>query len=156
MSEFNWFKAQTALDRSRDILIPFSSKWNGPLRTGSVSHIFRRRYPKAFCPKRAFVYVASPFSEILGMFQIAHLKPVTLSEALQLAQSAAISEAELRVYFTGYQSIGCYSVGDISLFRNPVTLATLRGVCRFYPPQGFISLSQKASEWLDNASLHDQ
>jgi predicted transcriptional regulator len=156
MSELNWFKAQTALDRSGDVLIPFSSKWHNPLRTGSITHIFRRRYPKAFFPKRAFVYVASPFSEILGMFSIAQLKQVSLSEALQLAQSAAISEAELRVYFDGYQSIGCYSVGDISLFRKPVTLGTLRDVCRFYPPQGFISLSQKASEWLDNASSHDQ
>ena len=149
MSKLNWFKADTPDDRSQDILVSFSSRWNDLLRNGSINLVFRRRYPKTLGAKRMFIYVGSPYSEIIGFSIIKDIKPMTFTEGIRLLDKAQITKPELEMYFQGYSSVGGYRVSKITLFDSPVSLQTLRGESGFSPPQSFVFLSKRASIWLD-------
>jgi predicted transcriptional regulator len=143
------FRAQSNQDRSGDILISFSSRWGKILRRHNVKYIFRRKYPRSFVPRRGFIYVAAPFSQILGSFTVANIRPISFPESATIAGEGRISTSELRNYFEGYESIGCYTIELLNLFIEPISLVEIREMFTFFPPQSFVSLSSASSDWID-------
>lgn len=152
MSNSETFKAQTAEQRSEDILVSFASKWRTPLLNNAVKCVFRRRYPKTFVPKRLVIYLAAPQSEIVGYFEIKDLRSMKFDEALALRSVSGVSDKELKDYYQGYDEMGCYTVRQAKIYDSPIKLALLRSEWGFYPPQSFVSLSISASDWVDRIS----
>ncbi|MDR7033108.1 hypothetical protein [Mesorhizobium sp. BE184] len=143
------FKSQSESERSGDILVSFSSRWIDRLRGNFPNYIFRRRVPSSFVPKRVFVYVASPISEIIGFFNAKYIQQITLPEALNIASEAQIDADELKKYFRGYNTVGCYAIHDNMIFDEAIKLSELREHFDFFPPQSFVALSYESSGWID-------
>lgn len=158
MSKHNWFRAGSPVERSGDILVSFDPQWHDLLGDSSIDYVVRRRYPKAFSPRRMFVYIGAPYSELIGFCAIKNLREITLKQALGLLPRSGLTREDLEAYFLGYREIGCYSISHVSLFRTPLSLEILRSRSGFSPPQSFVSLSCRASSWLDefhgNNALH--
>jgi predicted transcriptional regulator len=149
MNNLNSFKAQSEAERSGDILLSFASRWGKILRSDDVRFIFRRRYPSSFTLKRVFIYIASPFSEIIGSFTVKGIYQISLSEAAKISKDASIDMEELKKYFQGYVSLGCYAVHENEILKRPIKLFEIRETFSFFPPQSFIALSNVSSNWLD-------
>ena len=156
MNDTKSFKARSSEERSGDVLVSFSSKWRAPLVDGSIGCVFRRRYPKSFIPKRMFVYIAAPYSEVIGVFIIKNLTAVKLDDALTMTSTSHVSEDETKKYFEGYQTVGCYVIEPTKLFNKPITLEQVRKTWAFYPPQSFVTLSMSASNWFDDRKIATQ
>ncbi|TKB63230.1 MAG: hypothetical protein E8D47_13115 [Nitrospira sp.] len=158
MNKHNWFRAESPVERSGDILVSFDPQWRDLLRDSSIGFVVRRRYPKVFLPRRMFVYICAPYSELIGFCSIKKLRRINLREGLQILGQSGLTREDLEAYFLGYEEIGCYSISHISLFRTPLSLESLRNQAGFSPPQSFVSLSRRASGWLDqihsNKALH--
>lgn len=152
MSSSETFKAQTAEQRSEDILVSFASKWRMPLLNNAINCVFRRKYPKTFAPNRLLIYLAAPQSEIVGYFEIKDLRSIKIDEALALRSVSGVSDQELKDYYQGYEETGCYTVRKAKIYDSPIKLALLRSEWGFYPPQSFVSLSISASAWVDRVS----
>lgn len=152
MSNSISFKSQSASERSGDILVSFSSRWIDRLRGSSPRYIFRRRVPSSFVPRRVYVYVASPISEIIGFFTVKKIQQIVLSDALKISSEALIDVEELKKYFCGYDSVGCYIVQENLIFDEPIKLSELREHFVFFPPQSFVALSDGSSNWIDKKS----
>ena len=148
MSERNWFKADSIAERSRDILVSFDSKWRDLLMGHSIECIVRRRYPKSFSPRRMYFYVGSPHSELIGFADVNDLRTITFNEGLQILGKTGLTRRELDSYFSGYEGLGCYALSRTTIFKQSLSLETLRTRSGFSPPQSFVALSQRASDWL--------
>lgn len=148
MSERNWFKADSIAERSGDILVSFDSKWRDLLMGNSIEYIVRRRYPKSFSPRRMYLYVGSPHSELIGFADIGQLRTITFNEGLQVLGEAGLTRYDLDSYFSGYEGLGCYALSGTTIFKQPLSLEALRSHSGFSPPQSFVALSQRASDWL--------
>jgi predicted transcriptional regulator len=143
------FKAQSATERSGDILLSFSAGWLDALRSKIPKYIFRRRVPALFVPRRVFVYIAAPNSEIIGFFTIKEIQHITLADALNRSVGAMMNVDEIKRYFCGYGSIGCFCTESNVLFKEPIRLSELREQFNFFPPQSFVALSGSSSDWID-------
>lgn len=153
MSEHNWFKAKSPTERSGDILVSFDSKWRHLLKGRTIEYVVRRRYPKSFSPRRMYLYVGSPHSELIGFANVNELRTITLKEGLQILGKTSLTKRELDSYFGGYEEIGCYTVSPTTLFKQPLSLDVLRTRSGFSPPQSFVALSERASDWLAQEQL---
>jgi predicted transcriptional regulator len=153
MSERNWFKATSPANRSGDILVSFDAKWLQVFTQGSVESIVRRRYPKSFAPRRMYLYIGSPHSCLIGFVNINGLRSIAPQDAEQIISSTNLTTNELNSYFAGYERIGCYAVSPVALFRSALSLDTLRVASGFSPPQSFVALSRRASDWLAQQEL---
>jgi predicted transcriptional regulator len=91
-----------------------------------------------------FIYVGSPYSEIIGYSIIIDIKPMTFIEGIRLLDKARITKPELEKYFHGYSSVGGYRVSKITLFDSPVSPQTLRGESGFSPPHRALFFYQSA------------
>jgi len=148
MTEENWFKAISPDDRSGEILVSFSHQWFKKIDRNNISVVFRRRVPRASAPKRLYIYLGAAASSLVGFANILKLHDIDLNGALKLAEKSGLTERDLRGYFAGRESIGCYRIGDIFLFDRAIPLKELRQESGFNPPQSFLFVSKKASEWL--------
>jgi predicted transcriptional regulator len=148
MRERNWFRADSLHERSGDILVSFDSKWLDRLRGGAVERIVRRRYPKSFSPRRMYLYVAAPHSELIGFVYVNALHTIVLNEGIRLLTKTGLTRDELESYFTGYENLGCYAVSPTTLLKPALSLEALRAGSGFSPPQNFVALSRRASDWL--------
>ena len=153
MSEGNWFKATSPSDRSGDILVSFDAKWRDLLTHQSLGCIVRRRYPKSFSPRRMYIYIGSPHSHLIGFVDVNDLCTITPKEGFQILAKTGLAKGELDAYFRGYERIGCYAVSPLALFKQPLPLDTLRARSGFSPPQSFVALSERASDWLAQQEL---
>jgi predicted transcriptional regulator len=133
--------------RSSEVLVTFSAKWREPLLSGSIECVLRRRYPKSLEPSRMYIYMAAPFSQVIGVSNITRLIDVSIEEAKALRDKTGIDDKELRKYFDGYESVGCYFIDNTQYFNPAISLESLRDEWSFYPPQSFVSLSQEAVSW---------
>lgn len=149
MIQKNWFKANSPDDRSGDILVSFSNEWFKRIDGRDISAVFRRRTPRAFTTNRLFIYLGSPASCLVGFANVRELLEIDLNGALALAKQAGLIETDIRNYFSGRDTIGCYRIGEIFLFNKVIPLIKLRKSAGFTPPQSFLFLSKKASHWLD-------
>jgi predicted transcriptional regulator len=95
-----------------------------------------------------YVYVGAPHSEVIGFSNINDLRMITAKEGLQILAKVGLTRNELASYFSGYDKIGCYAVSPPALFKQPLSLEALRSRSGFSPPQSFVALSRRASEWL--------
>lgn len=148
MNTENSFKGSVN-SRTSEVLVTFSAKWIEPLLSGSIKCVLRRRYPKSIVPTRMYLYVAAPFSQIIGVSKIIRIMDVDLTEAKTLQENTHVNEKELVQYFHGYKTVGCYFLEEPETFHPAIHLKALRESWSFYPPQSFVSLSREAVEWLD-------
>ncbi len=155
MTGYNIFKAGSVADRSEDILVSFSSKWRDAIYNKEIKFVFRRRCPASFVPRRVYIYLASPHSEVVGFFTLMNLRRVSLSEAKTLEHDAHLTARELQDYFEGYDAVGCYAIKDTVLLLVPIRLTEIRQALRFYPPQSFVVASIVASDWLEKMSARE-
>ena len=153
MNQRNWFKASTPSERSGDILVSFDARWRAPLIEHPISSVLRRRVPKSFAPRRMYLYVGSPHSHILGHADVKDVSSLSLQEGLRALPTTGVTESELRAYFTGYPNIGCYLIGPVVTFARPLSRQELHAQSGFSPPQSFVALSFRASEWLAQHAL---
>ena len=135
-------------NRTSEVLVTFSAKWREPLLSDSIKCVLRRRYPKSIVPTRMYLYVAAPFSQVIGVSKITQIKDVDLAKAKKLHEKTRLGETELVKYFEGYDKIGCYFIEDTEIFQTAISLESLRKSWPFYPPQSFVSLSREAVQWL--------
>jgi len=152
MSNSNWFKANSDDNSSGSIVVSFSSHWEDKLRSGEVSLVFRRRFPKSFTAKKLYIYIGSPESKLIGVANIDSIDLFSLQQAFKQRDRAAISKSELEQYFKGYEEVGGYWLSDISLFDNPLSFQYVNDQTGFTPPQSFVRVSSKANQWLDKHS----
>jgi predicted transcriptional regulator len=155
MSPNNWFKASSPAERSGDILVSFDSHWHDLLREGTIEYVVRRRYPKAFSPRRMFFYVGAPHSELIGVSSIKQLRAINFKAGLRILGKSGLTRRDLESYLSGYPEIGCYDVSRITLFKQALSLEALRSRSGFSPPQSFVALSRRASDWLDQQDMID-
>ena len=148
MSKRNWFRADSLDERSGDILVSFDSKWRDRLKSRVIEYVLRRRYPKSFSPRRMYLYVGAPHSELIGFVHVNALRTISLNEGIRILANTGLTTRELESYFTGYEDLGCYAVSPATFFKQPLSLETLRTGSGFSPPQSFVALSQRASDWL--------
>lgn len=134
--------------RTSEVLVTFSAKWIEPLLSGSIRCVLRRRYPKSIVPTRMYLYIAAPFSQVIGVSNITRIMDVDLAKAKTLQEKTQVGEKELVQYFGGYKTIGCYFIERPEIFHPAIHLEALRESWSFYPPQSFVSLSREAVEWL--------
>lgn len=135
--------------RTSEVLVTFSAKWIEPLLSGAIKCVLRRRYPKSIVPTRMYIYVAAPFSQIIGVSSIKKVVDVDLTKANELKECTHVGEKDLVQYFNGYETVGCYFIEKPQIFHPAIHLEALRESWSFYPPQSFVSLSREAVEWLD-------
>lgn len=147
----NWFKAASHSDRSGDILVSFDARWFEPIKNGEVNVIYRRRIPTSFSPKRLFVYIKTPMKCLIGWYEIEKIEKVSAEEAKKYMKDASIAESDLREYFEGYLEVGIYVVGDFYRLNNSMTLEELNNRTGFTPPQSFVALSHRATEFLSTS-----
>lgn len=95
-----------------------------------------------------YLYVGSPHSELIGIADIGELRTITLDEGLQILGKTGLTRYELDSYFSGYEDLGCYTLSGTTIFKQPLSLEALRTRSGFSPPQSFVALSQRASDWL--------
>lgn len=133
--------------RTSEVLVTFSAKWREPLLSGSIKCVLRRRYPKSLVPTRMYIYIAAPFSQVIGVSNITRLMDVSIAKAKTLQEKTHVDEQELRKYFDGYDKVGCYFIENTKFFHPPIHLEALRESWSFYPPQSFVSLSREAVQW---------
>ncbi|CAA6606101.1 hypothetical protein MTBLM1_80017 [Rhodospirillaceae bacterium LM-1] len=133
--------------RTSEVLVTFSAKWRDPLLSGSIKCVLRRRYPKSLVPTRMYLYIAAPFSQVIGVSNIARLMDVSIAKAKTLQEKTRVDDEELNQYFDGYDKVGCYFIDETDLFYPPIHLEVLRESWSFYPPQSFVSLSREAVQW---------
>ena len=148
MKADNWFKAATSEDRSGDILVSFDPSWLNALRSGSIKYVLRRRYPKTFVPQQMYLYVGRPHSKLIGFARVLALRDVTHSQAALLERHTGLTTEQLNTYFGKYGKLGCYVLSSVTLYAEPLTYVQLREQSGFSPPQSFVALSRRASEWL--------
>lgn len=134
--------------RTSEVLVTFSAKWIEPLLSGSIKCVLRRRYPKSIVPTRMYLYIAAPFSQVIGVSNITRIMDVDLAKAKTLHEKTQVDEKELVQYFDGYKTIGCYFIENPEIFHPAIHLEALRENWSFYPPQSFVSLSREAVQWL--------
>ena len=137
----------SANSRTSEVLVTFSAKWREPLLSGSINCVLRRRYPKSIVPTRMYLYIAAPFSQVIGVSNITRIVDVNLSTAKTLKNETLLKDSEMVSYFDGYQEVGCYFIENTRLYHSPIDLEELRNVWSFYPPQSFVSLSWEAVQW---------
>jgi len=94
-----------------------------------------------------YLYIAAPFSQVIGVSNIARLMDVNIAKAKTLHTKTRVSEEELNQYFDGYDKVGCYFIESTEFFHPPIHLESLRQSWSFYPPQSFVSLSREAVQW---------
>lgn len=135
--------------RTSEVLVTFSAKWIESLLSGAIKCVLRRRYPKYIVPTRMYIYVAAPFSQIIGVSSINKIIDVGLTQAKELKECTHVGENDLIQYFNGYKTVGCYFIEKPQIFHPAIHLEALRENWSFYPPQSFVSLSREAVEWLD-------
>jgi predicted transcriptional regulator len=133
--------------RTSEVLVTFSAKWREALLSGSIKCVLRRRYPKSLLPTRMYLYIAAPFSQVIGVSSIARLIDVNIAKAQELQDKTHLSLKELTQYFDGYDKVGCYFIESTELFHPPIHLESLRESWSFYAPQSFVSLSREAVQW---------
>ncbi len=141
------FKGSSS-NRTSEVLVTFSAKWRAALLSGAIKCVLRRRYPKSIVPTRMYLYVAAPFSQLIGVSMITQTIDVDLTNARALQEKTQVSESVLTQYFEGYKTIGCYFIEKPLLFDPAIDLNELRDIWSFYPPQSFVSLSREAVQWL--------
>jgi len=94
-----------------------------------------------------YLYIAAPFSQVIGVSNIARLMDVNIAKAKTLQEQTRVGEEELKKYFDGYDKVGCYFIEDTEFFHPPIHLEALRKSWSFYAPQSFVSLSREAVQW---------
>lgn len=134
-------------NRTSEVLVTFSAKWREPLLSGSINCVLRRRYPKSIVPTRMYLYVAAPFSQVIGVSNITRIIDVNLAKAKKLKKETLLEDCELTSYFDGYEEVGCYCIENTKLYHSAIDLEELRNSWSFYPPQSFVSLSWEAVQW---------
>jgi predicted transcriptional regulator len=153
MSKHNWFKATSPSDRSGDILVSFDSKWRDSLSGSAIRDVVRRRYPKSFSPRRMYLYVGAPDSVLIGFADVNEVRTITRKDGIKLLARTGLTRREFDSYFAGYEILGCYAVSRTTLFKQPLSLEFLRSRSGFSPPQSFVALSQRASDWLAQQTI---
>ena len=153
MSDRKWFKAQSAAERSGNILVSFDARWRDSMSSGRIHYVLRRRYPKSFRPHRMYLYIGSPHSQLVGFTSINEVRPINFKEGLRILVASGLTRRELASYFSGYEKVGCYVISSVAVFKQPLALETLRARSGFVPPQSFVALSERASKWLAQQEL---
>ena len=153
MSDRKWFRAQSAAERSGDILVSFDARWRDSMSSGRIRYVLRRRYPKSFRPHGMYLYISSPHSQLIGFTSINEVRPIDFKKGLRILVASGLTRQELASYFSGYDNVGCYVISPVAVFKQPLALETLRATSGFVPPQSFVALSERASEWLAQQEL---
>ena len=138
-------------DGSSSILIPFDQKWEEPIREQRILVVFRKRGPKTVSPECIFVYIGSPKSSLIGRFQVETFSFLPLENAVKLATSGGLTEADLRAYAGDYRDLAVFKVKAFEPASTPLSLSQLSSDYGFYPPQSFLRLSEQGRMVLNDA-----
>ena len=138
MSDKKWFKAQSAAERSGDILVSFDARWRDSMSSGRIHYVLRRRYPKSFRPHRMYLYIGSPHSQLIGFTSINEVRPINFKEGLRILVASGLTRRELASYFSGYEKVGCYVISSVAVFKQPLALEILRARSGFVPPKALL------------------
>ena len=133
---------------SDSILVPFNQKCEAALRENHIKVVFRKRGPKSFTPQHIFVYIGAPASQLIGLLEIESFEFLSLSDALLLAESGGLTEAELRKYAANYDELAVFRVKSFQAAPKALSLNDLASQYGFYPPQSFLRLSQTGHDTL--------
>ena len=136
-------------DQSNAIVQTFSDKWRKPLIEGHVRVVFRKNGPRQFTPTMMYAYVAGPTSAIVAKMAITSYTTMSINEAVKLASSGAITEAELRDYAESYSQLVVMPVDLPRIARSPITYKFLSAEYNYWPSSTFIPLSQHGVQILD-------
>lgn len=144
----NELKAATPNDRSGEILVSFSSRWEEKIMGGGVKVVFRKKIPATFTPTRMYIYVGVPLCKIIAISDVVKAEFVDHGVALSLKDEGGISKKELLEYIGDIKKIGIYHIDNIFILEKPISMDYLIEKYDCKPPQSFFALSTNGSELL--------
>lgn len=98
----------------------------------------RRRRPRV-AHGQALIYATAPRMELVARFQVVSVTQAPLHLLWQhVRDTAGVTRSEFESYFHGLRIGTAIHIGDVTSFKEPVRLSTLRRIwAGFQPPQGF-------------------
>ena len=142
-------KALDLESRSDAIVVSFGLEWYESLRSGRFTSVIRKRVPANIHPQWLYFHINAPKSAICARAEVHSVETISLAKAIQIARELDLSEKEIRKYFEGYESVGCYRLGQIYFPDREVTLQKITAHLVYHPPQSFFVVSKPAKELLD-------
>lgn len=136
-------------DRSSAIILSFGAKWAAPIKTGSLKWVIRKRVPLAIKPEFVYFHVNAPVSVIIAKARVGTIEQVSSAFAVEYSQDLQMAKSDIRSYVGDASTIGLFRFDQINLASKAATLAELREVLEYFPPQSFSFVSKMAQPIID-------
>jgi len=136
-------------DRSNAIILSFGAKWAGPIKTGSLKWVIRKRVPLAMGPEFVYFHVNAPISAIIARGRVRKIEQVSPAFVVEHSQNLQMSKNDILSYAGDASTIGLFRFDQIELASRAATLADLRQELEYFPPQSFSFVSRQALPIID-------
>jgi len=148
-------KAINVADQSNAIVVSFAAQWHTPLLQQSFNAVIRKRIPRTLQPKWLYFHINSPVGAICARAQLESCQEISIDDACEKCGDLALSEAEVRAYADGNQTIGCYLLKNIAKATHPIPSSELSESLKYYAPQSFFILSKAAKSIIDQLAAFE-
>ena len=142
-------KSTSEADNSNCILLSFNSMWKSGIVDRSVSAFIRKRIPKSQLPDSIYCYFGSPECSVAARVRIDELRELSVGDVLKKQTQLKLSESEIFKYLGESDTVGFCEFSHHEIASSSVSLSTLRGAFKFFPPQSFLNLSIAGKDFID-------
>ena len=135
----------------RDVVFSIKPKYAELILSGSKTVELRRRFSSAVpVGAVAWIYSTTPTRAMTGSARIASVERLGLSELWREYRSAAaIDKDDFDAYFSGVDFGYAIHLSSPRPFKRPISLADLRDLCDFEPPQSYQYASAQLTTLID-------
>ena len=132
-------KGRSESDRkARALIFSINPQWVSRILIGEKTYELRRRPPSLARPTKTLIYETSPSCSLRA---VCTMGPVLTESPERLwakvASGACVTREEFYRYFQGLTHAHAIVIKNARELRNPLSLADLRQMIGFYPPQSW-------------------